>query len=204
MGLFGRRGGDADASTSARDAPTTAEEHARHEAAAQAVLRSMVSDPPPNVPAYDDPRRLSQGAAPGQVSPAAMRAMQMPDLPPSADLPARGGNFGAVRGEDAFESMMQTHTSTKGKLVVVKFGASWCTHCAGMLPAFGDASRLFPDAHFVLADVDTLPDTAAHVRFTPTFAFFRDGRKVDEVSKIKPRDFEDRMWLHAGEDRASS
>jgi hypothetical protein len=42
------------------------------------------------------------------------------------------------------------------------------------------------------------------VRFTPTFAFFRDGRKVDEVSKIKPRDFEDRMWLHAGEDRASS
>ena len=161
----------------------------------------MAADPPlPSVPQYDDPRRVSHGSIPGHVSSDAMRAMRMPDLPPSADLPARGGNFGAVRGEDAFEAMMDEHTRTKGKLVVVQFGASWCTHCAGMLPAFGDASREYPEAHFALADVDTLPETAEHVRFTPTFSFFRDGKKVDEVAKIKPRDFRDRMWLHAGED----
>ena len=82
-------------------------------------------------------------------------------------------------------------------LGVVKFGAPWCTHCAEMLPEFGDASRKYPDAHFVLADVDTLPETAEHVRFTPTFTFYRKGRKVDEIAKIKPRALRDRMWMHA-------
>ena len=85
----------------------------------------------------------------------------------------------------------------RGAVVVVKFGASWCTHCAEMLPEFGDASRKYPDAHFVLADVDTLPETAEHVRFTPTFTFYRKGRKVDEIAKIKPRALRDRMWMHA-------
>ena len=50
---------------------------------------------------------------------------------------------------------------------------------------------------FVLADVDTLPETAEHVRFTPTFTFYRKGRKVDEIAKIKPRALRDRMWMHA-------
>jgi len=149
------------------------DERARHEAAARAVLRSMAEDPP--------------GAASSHVG--------MPELPPLPDMPARGGNLSAVRGEEAFAETMRA----KGRdgLVVVKFGASWCTHCAEMLPEFGDASRKYPDAHFVLADVDTLPETAEHVRFTPTFTFYRKGRKVDEIAKIKPRALRDRMWMHA-------
>ena len=142
MALFGRRGGAADVvHERARRADRLAEEHARHEAAAQAVRSFDGLGPPAKRARVRRPPRASQGAAPGRVSPAAMRAMRMPDLPPSADLPARGGNFerrarrGRVRVDDG-----RAHL-TIGKLVVVKFGASWCTHCAGMLPAFGDASR---------------------------------------------------------------
>ena len=110
-------------------------------------------------------------------------------------MPARGGNLSAVRGEEAFQRTLWE----KGRdgLLVVKFGASWCTHCAGMLPEFGAASRNYPDAHFVLADVDTLPDTAAEVRYTPTFTFFNKGRKVDEITKTTPRGLRDHMWMHA-------
>lgn len=147
----------------------SADEKARHEAAARAVLRSMAENPP-------------------------AAALGMTESPP-ADMPARGGNLSAVRGEEAFAETMRVKGGDG--LVVVKFGASWCTHCAEMLSEFGEASRRHPDAHFVLADVDTLPETAEHIRFTPTFAFYRKGRKVDEISKVKPRDLRDRMWLHA-------
>lgn len=202
MGLFARgRGGDVASSTGGvNDLPKSAEEHARHEAAALAVLRSLTAIPPKVPSSYDFPQRASQSPFPGEVSPNEMRALQMSDLPPHPALPVKGGNFGAVRGEDAFDTMLDSQFATKGKLVVVNFGASWCTKCADMLPVFGEASRTYGDTHFVLADVDTLPRTAEHVRFTPTFSFWRDGRKVDEVSKIKPKDFADRMWLHAEKD----
>ena len=149
------------------------DERARHEAAARAVLRSMAEDPP--------------GAASSHVG--------MPELPPLPDMPARGGNLSAVRGEEAFAETMRA----KGRdgLVVVKFGASWCTHCAEMLPEFGAASRAYPESHFVLADVDTLPDSAKDVRFTPTFTFYRKGKKIDEITKTTPRGLRDHAWMHA-------
>lgn len=119
------------------------------------------------------------------------------DAATMSGMPARGGNLSAVRGEEAFQRTMWE----KGRdgLLVVKFGASWCTHCAGMLPEFGAASRNYPDAHFVLADVDTLPETAADVRYTPTFTFFYKGRKVDEITKTTPRGLRDHMWMHGGD-----
>ena len=201
-GLFGRRRDDvASTAGDVNSPPATDANVARHEAAANAVLSSMRSNPP-LIPTYVDPQHAPKSSTIASVSPGEMRALQMPDLPPHPDMPVRGGNLGAVRGEDQFEEMMNTQTrGKKGKLIVVNFGASWCTHCASLLPVFGDASREYPDAHFVLADVDTLPETAEHIRFTPTFSFWRDGRKIDEVSKIKARDFLDRMWLHAGVDQ---
>ena len=143
---------------------------AAHEAAARAVLAAMTSSP-----AVDEPVGFGGASMTG--------------------MPTRGGNLSAVRGEEAFARTMWE----KGRdgLVVVKFGASWCTHCAGMLPEFGAASREHPDAHFVLADVDTLPDTAAEIRYTPTFTFYNKGKKVDEITKTTPRGFRDHMWLHA-------
>jgi len=59
----------------------SADEKARHEAAARAVLRSMAENPP-------------------------AAALGMPESPP-ADMPARGGNLSAVRGEEAFAETMR-------------------------------------------------------------------------------------------------
>ena len=61
----------------------------------------------------------------------------------------------------------------------------------------GAASRAYPESHFVLADVDTLPDSAKDVRFTPTFTFYRKGKKIDEITKTTPRGLRDHAWMHA-------
>ena len=143
-------------------------EKARHEDAARAVLASMTSDPPGGE---------SIRSVPGLES-----------------LPERGGNLSAVRGEEAFQRVLW---EKRDSLVVVKFGASWCTHCAELLPEFGAASRAYPESHFVLADVDTLPDSARDVRFTPTFTFYRKGKKIDEITKTTPRGLRDHAWMHA-------
>ena len=87
-------------------------------------------------------------------------------------MPDAGGNLSAVRGEDQFGRTLW-EKGKNGALVVVKYGAAWCKHCPMMLPEFGAAARRHPEAHFVLADVDTLPDTGKDIRFTPTFSFYR-------------------------------
>ena len=47
-----------------------------------------------------------------------------------------------------------------------------------MLPAVMGLTEKFAKHLFVLADVDSVPDTAADVRYTPTFSFYRRNRKV--------------------------
>lgn len=109
---------------------------------------------------------------------------------------------------------------------VVDFGASWCDHCKGMLPWFAESSdkvsireklqsmprgqgrapsgtdnlvslTQFPNMTFVMADVDRMPEMARDIRYTPTFSFYVNGKKVDEVFGSNRRQIGDRMWLHA-------
>lgn len=110
--------------------------------------------------------------------------------------------------------------------MVVDFGASWCDHCRGMLPAVMGLTEKFAKHLFVLADVDSVPDTAADVRYTPTFSFYRRNRKVrlhtttyppapgglcaadggngirrgrvqvDEVYGVNQQQLHDHIWLH--------
>jgi len=80
---------------------------------------------------------------------------------------------------------------------VVDFGASWCDHCKGMLPWFAESSDKFPNMTFVMADVDRMPEMARDIRYTPTFSFYVNGKKVDEVFGSNRRQIGDRMWLHA-------
>ncbi|RYR77358.1 hypothetical protein Ahy_A01g001783 isoform B [Arachis hypogaea] len=77
---------------------------------------------------------------------------------------------------------------------VINYGASWyeimndlvswffrCRVCSEILPAFHRLSNNFPKLSFVYVDIDECPETTQHIRYTPTFQFFRDGEKVDEM-----------------------
>ncbi|XP_076950105.1 thioredoxin-like 3-3 [Bidens hawaiensis] len=80
---------------------------------------------------------------------------------------------------------------------VIKFGASWCRGCVDVLPAFKQFSSKFPKLTFVYADIDECPETTQHIRYTPTFHFYRDGERVDAMYGTGEERLHDRLWLHS-------
>ncbi|OIV92369.1 hypothetical protein TanjilG_09967 [Lupinus angustifolius] len=86
--------------------------------------------------------------------------------------------------------------SFKGK-AVINYGASWCHVCSKILPAFSRLSNDFPKLSFIYADIDECPETTQLIRYTPTFQFFRDGQKVDEMYGAGEERLHDRLWLHS-------
>ncbi|MED6139084.1 hypothetical protein PIB30_080556 [Stylosanthes scabra] len=48
-----------------------------------------------------------------------------------------------------------------------------------------------------LLDIDECPETTQHIRYTPTFQFFRDGERVDEMYGAGEERLRDRLWLHS-------
>jgi len=70
------------------------------------------------------------------------------------------------------------------KLVVVDFTATWCGPCQQIAPRFEELSKEHnPDIEFVKVDVDDVNDIAArqNIKAMPTFQFFRNGDKIDEL-----------------------
>ncbi|CAE6076088.1 unnamed protein product [Arabidopsis arenosa] len=82
-------------------------------------------------------------------------------------------------------------------LAVINYGASWCGVCSQILPAFQKLSNSFSKLKFVYADIDECPETTRHIRYTPTFQFYRDGEKVDEMFGAGEERLHDRLWLHS-------
>nr|CAD1844743.1 unnamed protein product [Ananas comosus var. bracteatus] len=80
---------------------------------------------------------------------------------------------------------------------VINYGASWCRVCSQILPSFCELSNKFKRLSFVYADIDECPETTQHIRYTPTFQFFRDGEKVDEMFGGGEQRLHDRLWLHS-------
>lgn len=77
---------------------------------------------------------------------------------------------------------------------------SWlfrCRVCSQILPAFCRLSNNFPKLTFVYADIDECPETTQHIRYTPTFQFYRNGEKVDEMYGTGEERLHDRLWLHS-------
>lgn len=72
-----------------------------------------------------------------------------------------------------------------------------CRVCSQILPAFCRLSNKFPKLSFIYADIDECPETTQHIRYTPTFQFFRDGEKVDEMYGTGEERLHDRLWLHS-------
>ncbi|XP_009598657.1 thioredoxin-like 3-3 isoform X2 [Nicotiana tomentosiformis] len=87
-----------------------------------------------------------------------------------------------------------------GKLclqAVINYGASWCRVCNQILPTFQELSKKFPKLSFIYADIDECPETTQNIRFTPTFHFYRDGERVDEMFGGGEERLYDRLWLHS-------
>lgn len=80
---------------------------------------------------------------------------------------------------------------------VINYGASWCRVCSQILPAFCELSAKFQKLSFVYADIDECPETTQHIRYTPTFHFYRDGERVDEMFGTGEERLHDRLWLHS-------
>jgi thioredoxin 1 len=54
-----------------------------------------------------------------------------------------------------------------------------------------------PEHLFVVAQVDYMRDALAGIRYTPTFAVYKRGRKVDQFFGPSPQQLRDRVWLHS-------
>ncbi|KAI8374448.1 thioredoxin-like protein [Radiomyces spectabilis] len=85
------------------------------------------------------------------------------------------------------------------KLVVVDFHATWCGPCKLIAPKFAKLVDVYPDVVFAKVDVDEVADVASHVsvRAMPTFMYFINGNKVDEVVGASLKDIEDKIKTHS-------
>lgn len=72
-----------------------------------------------------------------------------------------------------------------------------CRVCDHILPAFNQMSKEFPKLNFVYADIDECPETTQDIRYMPTFRFFQNGERVDEMYGAGEQRLRDRLWLHS-------
>lgn len=80
------------------------------------------------------------------------------------------------------ESELNQFTS-QNKLIVIDFFATWCGPCKTIAPDFVKLSEEYKDVIFLKVDVDDCGglDEKFSVSAMPTFAFVKNGKKVDEV-----------------------
>lgn len=73
-------------------------------------------------------------------------------------------------------------------LTVVDFYATWCGPCKAISPVLEKLSNNFTQAQFIKVDVDAAADVAQEyaIRAMPTFFFFKNGVKIDEVVGANP------------------
>ncbi|XP_073112455.1 thioredoxin-like 3-3 isoform X2 [Elaeis guineensis] len=81
--------------------------------------------------------------------------------------------------------------------IMVLHGKPWCRVCSQILPSFCQLSNEFKKFSFIYADIDECPETTLSIRYTPTFHFYRDGERVDEMLGAGEERLHDRLWLHS-------
>jgi thiol-disulfide isomerase/thioredoxin len=71
--------------------------------------------------------------------------------------------------------------------VIVQYSAGWCGNCRIMKPKFKKMSSENENIHFLMIDAEKNPNSRklANVSNLPTFAFFKDGKLVNEVQTNK-------------------
>ena len=92
------------------------------------------------------------------------------------------GEISVLEDYDAFSSYVNT-AKTDGKLLVVKFTATWCGPCKAIKPVVKRLALANPDVIFAEVDVDTNDETSEKqgIKAMPTFVFYRDGKRVKEM-----------------------
>ncbi|CAA7019121.1 unnamed protein product [Microthlaspi erraticum] len=116
-----------------------------------------------------------------------------PDLESDSN---RNGNLKIAQSDQSLVTVLDDIKSSKSK-AVINYGASWCGVCSQIFPAFQELSKSFQGLKFVYADIDECPETTSQIRYTPTFQFYRDGEKVDEMYGAGEDRLRDRLWLHS-------
>lgn len=83
-----------------------------------------------------------------------------------------------INDKAKFEEALKAH-----KLVVVDFHATWCGPCKRIAPVLQKQSEDRKDVYFFKVDVDQAEAIAQEHNITgmPTFLYFKDGTKVDEL-----------------------
>jgi thioredoxin 1 len=72
--------------------------------------------------------------------------------------------------------------------IVLDCYAEWCGPCKAIAPQVAKFAEEFKNVEFYQIDVDEVSEVAAEigVRAMPTFIFFKDGQKVNEVVGANP------------------
>merc|ERR1711915_90388 len=87
-----------------------------------------------------------------------------------------------VQDEAAFDAKL---SEAGDKLVVVDFYATWCGPCKRIAPELEAFDKeLDGSVVFLKVDVDQCEEVALKYKIScmPTFIFFKNGEKVDEIS----------------------
>jgi len=110
---------------------------------------------------------------------------------------AHHGRVHEVQSPEEYGQALVTATSA-GRLLVVDFSAKWCGPCNQIAPVFGEISNRYPTVDFLKVDVDDQPELAAANSITamPTFLFFNNGQRVDEVKGANAAKIEQTIKKH--------
>eukprot|EP00168_Porphyra_purpurea_P011870 TRINITY_DN3056_c0_g1_i3.p1 TRINITY_DN3056_c0_g1~~TRINITY_DN3056_c0_g1_i3.p1 ORF type:complete len:682 (-),score=205.83 TRINITY_DN3056_c0_g1_i3:45-1799(-) len=105
----------------------------------------------------------------------------------SFDAPLGSAAAAATGGDGTVITLTDTtfkEEIAKGGVVLVKFFAPWCSHCAKAAAPFAQAAAKVPAATFADLDATVHKATAAAFQVTayPTYKLFRDGRLLSSFS----------------------
>ncbi|GAX85168.1 hypothetical protein CEUSTIGMA_g12586.t1 [Chlamydomonas eustigma] len=104
-----------------------------------------------------------------------------------------GPQMHGIRTDEEYDTFVD---SNKGKTSVVQFGSAWCVKCHEFFPTFYSLTKKYKSLPYAVAQVDTMEERAKGVKYSPTFVFLKNGKKVDEVLGKDAQKLEDHLWLH--------
>lgn len=103
-------------------------------------------------------------------------------------------NAPAVADSDLIEHLTAQNFAhkTKSGVVLVDFWASWCMPCKMMAPILNEVAEATAEtASIYKLNVDEQQEVAARygIRNIPTMILFKDGKEVERIIGVKPKDY---------------